>query len=58
MGYTDPNVEFRILPSGNGSWYWEVIQGQRTVINRGLADNEPAACQEASQAARQAKLIE
>jgi len=51
-------VEFRVMPSGNddGRWYWEVIVG-RTVVKRGVADNEPAACHQASEAAREAKLI-
>ena len=47
------------MPSGDGGWYWEVITtpGQ-TVIARGVADNEPAACKQASEAARKAKLID
>jgi hypothetical protein len=49
-------VEFRIMPSGDGRWYWEVILGRR-VIRRGVADDEPNACQDASNAARDAKLI-
>ncbi len=55
---TDRAVEFRIMPSGNGRWYWEVITGGRRVITRGLADTEPAACQEAGDAARAANLIQ
>ena len=58
MGNT-PGVEFRIMPNGerDSRWYWEVIIGGRTVVTRGVADTEPAACQEASAAARTAKLI-
>jgi hypothetical protein len=52
-----PNVEFRIMPSGDGRWYWELISGVRTVVKRGIAETEPSACQEASDAARQAELI-
>ena len=51
------DVEFRVMPSGDGCWYWEIIRGGREVIRRGVADNEPAACQEASDVAREAKLI-
>src|SRR5262245_31510150 len=35
------DVEFRVMPSGDGRWYWEVIVG-RTVVKRGVADNEPS----------------
>ena len=52
------NVEFRVMPSGDGRWYWEVITPGPTVIARGVADAEPVACREASEAARKAKLIE
>jgi hypothetical protein len=48
--------EFRIMPSGDGRWYWEVIIG-RHVVKRGVADDEPNACQDASDAARGANLI-
>jgi hypothetical protein len=58
MDSTEKSVEFRIMPSGNGCWYWEVIAGGRSVITRGVADNEPAACHQASEAARKAKLIQ
>jgi hypothetical protein len=51
------NVEFRIMPSGNGRWYWEIVTEEHEVVTRGLSDNEPAACQDASDAARKAKLI-
>ena len=37
------DVEFRIMPSGNGRWYREVISA-KDVIARGVADTEPAAC--------------
>jgi hypothetical protein len=50
-------VEFRVMPSGDGRWYWEVIV-ERSVVKRGVADNERAACQEASEAAHEAKLID
>jgi hypothetical protein len=51
------DVEFRVMPSGDGRWRWEVILG-RTVIKRGTAETEPAACRQASEAAREAKLID
>jgi len=38
------NVEFRIMPSGNGRWYWEIVIEGHEVETRGLSDNEPAAC--------------
>ena len=57
-GAFDKDVEFRIMPNGDGRWYWEVIQGGRAVITRGVADNEPSACQEASDAARKQNLIQ
>jgi hypothetical protein len=38
-------------------WYWEVIKDGREVVARGLADTEPAACEQANEAARKAKLI-
>jgi hypothetical protein len=31
------DVEFRIMPSGDGGWYWEVIADARSAISRGLA---------------------
>jgi hypothetical protein len=53
---TSSNIEFRVMPSGDGRWYWEVIRG-REVMARGVSHAEPAACQDASDAARKAKLI-
>jgi hypothetical protein len=53
-----PNIEFRVMPSGDGRWYWELIEDGRGVVTRGVADSEPAACQEASNAARKAKLLD
>jgi integrase len=44
-------------PSGDGRWYWEVISA-KDVIARGVADTEPEACKAASDAAREANLIE
>jgi hypothetical protein len=53
------NVEFRIMPSGDGcQWYWEVIHDNHSIVSRGLADTETAACKQASDAARKAKLIQ
>jgi hypothetical protein len=51
------NIEFRIMPNGDRLWYWEVIKDGREIVRRGLADNEPSACQEASEAARKANLL-
>src|SRR5262245_42585512 len=51
-------VEFRIMPSDDeGHWYWEVIKDGHEVVARGVADTEPAACEQADEAARKAKLI-
>jgi hypothetical protein len=58
MTETPSQVEFRIMPSGdNRGWYWEVISA-KDVIARGVADTEPAACQEAREAAQKAHLVE
>jgi hypothetical protein len=46
------------MPSGDGRWYWEVITQRNSVIKRGIADTEPAACQQAGDAARELHLIE
>src|SRR5262249_16033027 len=46
-------VEFRIMPSDDeGHWYWEVLKDGREVVARGVADTEPAACEQANEAAR------
>jgi hypothetical protein len=51
-------VEFRIMPSDDeGHWYWEVIKDGHEVVARGVAETEPAACEQADEAARKAKLI-
>jgi hypothetical protein len=52
------DVEFRVMPNDeDGRWYWEVIRDGREVIARGIADTESAACEQAGEAARKAKLI-
>jgi hypothetical protein len=56
-GESRKDIEFRVMPSGDGRWYWEIIRGGREVMMRGVADTEPAACQEASDAARKSNLI-
>ena len=43
MGTAQPDVEFRVMPSGDARWYWEVITQRNSVIKRGIADTEPAA---------------
>jgi hypothetical protein len=44
---------------GDGcEWYWEVIRDNYSIVSRGLAATESAACKEASDAARKAKLIQ
>jgi hypothetical protein len=45
------------MPNGNGDWYWEVLDG-RTVMARGIAETEPAACQDAANEARKLKLLQ
>jgi hypothetical protein len=58
-GSMGTGVEYRIMPTnGDGRWYWEVIRDGCEVVARGIADTEPAACEQAGQAARKAKLIE
>jgi hypothetical protein len=57
MPNTQKDVELRIMPSGEGRWYWEVIN-LKNVIARGVADTEPDACKQAADAARKAGLIE
>ena len=51
------NLEFRIIPNGDGRWYWEVLRDGRDVMLRGLADNEPDACKDAAAQARKANLL-
>ena len=52
------SIEFRIMPSGDGRWYWELIAQRHIIVRRGLADTEPAACEQAGEAAREAKLFD
>ena len=35
MGNMQGNVEFRIMPSGKGGWYWEVIAQSRALSAAG-----------------------
>jgi hypothetical protein len=58
MAKAQSDVEFRIMPSGDGRWYWEVLTQKNEVVCRGVTDTEPAACEQASEAARKAKLIQ
>jgi hypothetical protein len=52
------DVEFRIMPNGeDGHWYWEVIKAGREVVARGVTETEPAACEQANEAARKMELI-
>ena len=55
------NVEFRIMPNGKGGRsYWEVIKDAREVrevVARGVTDTEPAACEQAHEAAQKAELV-
>jgi hypothetical protein len=57
MSWSTPSTGSRIMPSGDGGWYWEVIN-LKEVIARGVADTEPDACEQAGDAARKAGLIE
>jgi hypothetical protein len=57
MDSTQTGVEFRIMPSGDGCWYWEDITDGGSVVTRGVADDEPTPCHQASEAARKARLI-
>jgi hypothetical protein len=49
-------IEFAVNPGDEGGWYWEVIRGREAIL-RGVAETEPAACEQASAAARKAKLV-
>ena len=52
------NVELRIMPNGeDGRWYWEVIKDGREIVARGVTDTEPAACEQAHEAAQRAELV-
>jgi hypothetical protein len=52
------NVEFRIMPNGEeGRWYWEVIKDGREIVARDVTDTEPAACEQAHEAAQRAGLL-
>jgi hypothetical protein len=46
----------RKSPLRNPATNFEVIKDGREVVARGLADTEPAACEQANEAARKAKL--
>ena len=46
------------MPNGDSRWYWEVIADGGRVVGRGISETEPAACLAASDAAKQAKLIQ
>jgi hypothetical protein len=52
------DLEFRIMPNGNGRWYWELVRKARAVLKRGLSDTQPEACQDAGDAAREAGLMD
>jgi hypothetical protein len=43
------NVEFRIMPND--------IKDGREVVARGVTDTEPAACEQAHEAAQKAELV-
>ena len=58
MPTNDADVELRLMPSGNGCWYWEVLTDGRKVVKRGVADTEPAACHDAHEAAQTANLVQ
>jgi hypothetical protein len=51
------DLEFRIMPNGNGRWYWELVRKARAVLKRGVSDTQPEACQDAGDAAREAGLM-
>jgi hypothetical protein len=50
------NIEFAVNPGDEGGWYWEVIQGREAIL-RGMAETEPAACEQARAEARKANLV-
>jgi hypothetical protein len=50
------SIEFAANPGDEGGWYWEVIRDGKAIL-RGMAETEPAACEQARAAARKAKLV-
>jgi hypothetical protein len=40
----------RIMPSGDGHWYWEVVLGGNEVVWRGVSDTEDGAGEDAAAA--------
>jgi hypothetical protein len=58
MDNLQKGFEFRIMPSGDGHWYWELITQGRNIVRRGISATEPDACREAADAARQANLLQ
>jgi hypothetical protein len=51
------DIEFRIMPSGDGRWYWELIRRARSVLKRGVSNTQPEACHDAGDAARKVGLM-
>jgi hypothetical protein len=53
MSSAQPQIDLRVMPRGDGHWYWEVVTDGR-VLRRGVSDTEHAADDEAKEAARAA----
>jgi hypothetical protein len=49
MSSAKQSVNCRVMPSGDGHWYWEVVR-DRGVVGRGIAATESMAFEEANRA--------
>jgi hypothetical protein len=50
MGRSGIDVEYRIMPSGDGHWYWEIVADENEVLKRGVSDTADAAAEDAKAA--------
>src|SRR5690242_18687746 len=50
MGMSGIDVEYRIMPSGDGHWYWEIVADENEVLTRGVSDTTDAAAEDAKAA--------
>jgi len=50
MGRSGIDVEYRIMPSGDGHWYWEIVADENEVLKRGVSDTTDAAAEDAKAA--------
>ena len=50
MGRSGIDMEYRIMPSGDGHWYWEIVADENEVLKRGVSDTADAAAGDAKAA--------